>query len=105
MNRYSGIVAFYGPITEDNPTKGLYVTYDVTKEEEKRGAENKKMEGEPYTHLSGPDVGSWEAIREWMSKPVRKQTKNYSYFTIMSPCFSAPPEYIFDKLLEVLRKI
>ena len=105
INRYSGIVAFYGPIVELDTTKGLFVTYDVYPEEQKQGAEKKKMLGDPYSVLSGPDVSNWNSIRGWMSKPVKKKTKDYVYFTITSPCFDVPSEYIFDKLLEVLREI
>jgi len=105
MNRYSSIVAFYSPIKDIDTTEGLYVTYDVDETERKKGAENKKMLGDPYTVLRGSDVDSWKSIRDWMSKPVKKKTKDYVYFTITSPCFGMHSEYIFDKLLEVLREI
>ena len=105
MNRYSSIVAFYSPIKDIVTTEGLYVTYDVDDVERKQGVENKKMLGDPFSVLRGPDVDSWNSIREWMSKPVKKKTKDYVHFVITSPCFGMPSEYIFDKLLEVLREI
>lgn len=107
LNRYSGIVAFYGPIVEMDTTDGLYVTYDVDDEEKEEGAKIKKMLGEPFTSIRGADTYSFADIREWMSRPVKKKTKKdkYSHFVIIDPCFSDPSEYIFDKLLEVLRGI
>lgn len=103
LNRYSGIVAFSSPIVDIQTTKGLFVTYDVDDKETIEGAKNKKMLGEPFTILSGPDLDSWETIRTWMSNPVKKKTKKYEYFVITAPGFDEPSEYIFDKLLEVLK--
>ena len=107
INRYSGIVAFYGDIEEKDTTKGLYVTYDAFQDLIKTGAEEKEMYGDPYTHIMGADVDSFEQIREWMSKDVKKKInkKRYSHFVIIGPSFDDPPEYIFDKLVEVLRRI
>jgi len=40
-----------------------------------------------------------------MSNPVKKKTKKYEYFVITAPGFDEPSEYIFDKLLEVLKSL
>ena len=108
LNRYSGIVAFYSDIKEEVTTNGLFVTYDPESDEDIiKGSEEKKMLGDPFSIISGPDEDSFESIRKWMSDKVKKKInkKTYSHFAIIAPCFTAPPEYIFDKLLEVLRGI
>lgn len=111
LNRYSGIVAFYSDIRDFhsqniNTTGGLYVTYDALDEEIAESDKQKKMLGDPFTHLTMVPVEDFESIREWMSKPVRKKISpdKYKYITIVAPCFDAPPEMIFDRLLEVLRQ-
>lgn len=107
INRYSSIVGFYGPIIDTETTSGLYVTYDALPEDIEKGAAKKKMLGDPFSSIRGADVDSFETIREWMSPSVRAKInkKRYSHFLIMSPCFGADPEYIFDALLEVLRRV
>jgi len=107
INRYSGIVAFYGDIEEKDTTKGLYLTYDALDKRIEESVQVKKMLGEPYTHITGADESAFKSIRKWMSKSVKKKInkERYSHFVIMAPCFTAPPEYIFDKLVEVLREI
>lgn len=107
LNRYSGIVAFYSDIEEKETTKGLYVTYDALEEEIQESVKLNKMLGDPYSSIRGADVEAFNDIREWMGKEVKKKINKtrYSHFAIIAPCFTAPPEYIFDKLVEVLRKI
>jgi hypothetical protein len=65
------------------------------------------MLGEPFTNVGSVDLYPFELIREWMSKPLQKKfiPNKYKYITIVAPCFDSPREYIFDKLLEVLRNI
>lgn len=110
LNRYSGIVAFYNDIEDYDISKnihsGLYVTYDALDDEISESAKNKKMTGEPFSVIPAND-DSLDDIREWMSKEVKKKiNKNtYKYFVCISACFDAEPEYLFDKVLEVLRAI
>jgi hypothetical protein len=109
LNRYSGIVAFYSDIKDfqEDVGVGLYVTYDQDEEEIKEAVIQKRMFGEPFTHVGNPDPDSFQMIREWMSKPVRNKMRadRYKYLIIVSPCHDSPPHLVFDKLLEVLRGI
>lgn len=107
LNRYSGIVAFYNDIKDfsEDVSAGLYVTYDS----DERGvvAEGRRMSGNPFTAVGNTDSQSFDMIREWMSKPVKKKmtSTRYKYFVVISPCHDSPPHLVFDTLLAVLREI
>jgi hypothetical protein len=108
LNRYSGIVAFYSDVKEfGRDVMGLYVTYDAFDDEIVKSAELKKMIGNPFTSLFASESDSLEEIREWMSDKVKKKikAKKYKFLNVISPCFESPPEFVFDKVLEVLRSI
>lgn len=106
LNRYSGIISFYSNIKNFNGEvcENLYVTYDPT---EAISSDANKMPGTPYTQIGRPDSDSFETIREWMSEKVKRKikAKKYKYVVILAPCFDSPSEFVFDKLLEVLRCI
>lgn len=106
LNRYSGIVAFYNDIKDfkEDVSAGLYVTYDPGED----GILNrKKMIGNPFTSIGNTDLHSFNLIREWTSKTVRKKITEdrYRYFVIVSPCLDSPAHLVFDTLLEVMRNI
>ena len=104
LNRYSGIVAFYNDIKDfsEDVSAGLYVTYDSEKI-----AEGRRMSGNPFTSVGNTDSQSFDMIREWMSKPVKKKmtVTRYKYFVVISPCHDSPSHLVFDTLLAVLREI
>ena len=104
LNRYSGIVAFYNDIKNfsEDVSAGLYVTYDSDKV-----AEGRRMSGNPFTAVGNTDSDSFEMIREWMSKPVKKKmtSSRYKYFVLISPCHDSHPHLVFDTLLSVMREI
>jgi hypothetical protein len=112
LNRYSGIIAFSSDLKDyrkDNidVAENFYITYDAIDETIVESAKIGKMLGEPFTNVGSVDLYPFELIREWMSKPLQKKfiPNKYKYITIVAPCFDSPAEYIFDKLLEVLRNI
>lgn len=108
LNRYSGIVAFYNDIKDfsEDVSAGLYVTYD-RQEGEIIDVNSRKMPGSPFTSVGNTDSDSFEMIREWMSKPVKKKmtASRYKYFILISPCHDSPAHFVFDTLLAVLREI
>lgn len=107
LNRYSGIVAYYTINSEKlHDAEGLYVTYDGTDKEFKQGAKIGKLLGEPMTNIGKSDFTTLESIREWMSKPVRKiiSHKNYAFLCVIAPDFYASSEFIFDCILNVVKK-
>ena len=108
LNRYSGIVAFYNDIKDfsESVSAGLYVTYD-REEGEIIDVKSRKMPGNPFTAVGNTDSQSFDMIREWMSKPVKKKMTHsrYKYFILISPCHDSPPHLVFDTLLTVLREI
>jgi len=111
LNRYSGIVAFYSDIKDfreedEDVFEHLFVTYDANDDEILKSAKNNKMSGVPFTTIPSYE-GSFDTVREWMSKEVKKKINigTYKYFVCISPCFDSEPEFLFDKVLEVLRSI
>ena len=70
-------------------------------------SEGRRMSGNPFTAVGNTDSDSFEMIREWMSKPVKKKMtpSRSKYFVLISPCHDSPPHLVFDTLLAVLREI